>query len=608
MKTGFQETTFTRRFDTAVWKKILGMMRSYRGRMALLTAVMIAVGVIDTVFPALNGYAIDRFIVPGRKDGLVGFAAVYAVLVLVQTLNVWLVITLAGGVEVGIAYDLRARGFRRLQELSFSYFDRTPLGWIMARMTSDATRLGEVVSWALVDIVWGAMVMAATAVAMFILNWRLALLVLSVVPVLAVVSNYFQKRILAGHRQVRKTNSKISGAYNEGIMGARTTKTLVREAENLREFAELTTNMRRYSVQTAVLSSLYLPVVLALGTVGTAAAFWAGGRGIIAGTITYGTVATFVGYTVLYFEPVRELARVFAELQAAQASAERIIAMIETEPEIQDTPEVIARYGDSFLPNYENWERPVGQVEFRNVGFTYPDGERVLENFNLTVGQGETVALVGETGSGKSTIVNLLCRFYEPTEGQILIDDTDYRERSQLWLHRHLGYVLQTPQLFSGTVRENIRYGRLDATDDEIEEAARIVNAGAFIGRLENGFDTDVGEGGSLLSVGEKQLISFARAILADPVFFILDEATSSVDTETEQLIQDAIRTLLHDRTSFVIAHRLSTIRDADRIVVIHEGRIVEDGTHDSLMSAKGRYHRLYTNQFVEDRSRATLS
>jgi ATP-binding cassette subfamily B protein len=468
-------------------------------------------------------------------------------------------------------------------------------------MTSDSQRLGETISWGLVDMVWGGTMMLAIACVMLVLNARLALIALSVVPILVVASMYFQKRILESHRDVRKTNSKISGAYNEGIMGAKTTKTLVREEANLREFSSLTARMRSSSVRTAVFSSLYLPIVLSLGSIGTGLVLWRGGESVAVGAMSYGTHVAFLAYTVQFFEPVRELARVLAELQSAQASAERVLSMIETEPEVKDTDAVVDRFGDSFVPKREAWPQAAGAIEFRDVGFRYKEGERVLDHFNLSVAPGEVVALVGETGSGKSTIVNLACRFYEPTEGAILIDGVDYRERSLLWHYSHLGYVLQAPHLFSGSVAENIRYGRLEATDEEVREAARLVNAEQFIERMEKGYDSEVGEGGSLLSTGEKQLISFARAILANPVFFVFDEATSSVDTETERLIQDAIQTVLRNRTSFIIAHRLSTIRAADRILVIERGAIRESGSHHELLTQRGKYYELYTSQFMEE-------
>ncbi len=633
--TAYTEQEFSRRFDWSLWRKLLRYTWGYKKHMIWLAVVMVAVAAIDAVFPLFSKYAIDSFIVPGRTDGIWKLIVGYGAVTLVQALNVWLLIAIAGKIEMGLAYDLREKGFERLQELSLSYYDRTPVGWLMARMTSDNQKLSEIISWGLVDGVWGAVSMAAFAGVMLVLNWKLALIVLLVLPPLVIASGYFQKRILESHRKVRKLNSEISGAYNEGILGARTTKALSREGENLNEFKDLTGRMRRASIRTAIFSALYLPVVLMLGSIGTGLAVWIGGAGVAAGgavaggaagaagaaagaaaaaggtsagafgigllgqSITYGTLVAFISYTVQFFEPVRELARILTELQSAQAAAERVMSMIETEPEIKDSPEVEARYGTTFAPHREAWEEMGGRVDFEDVTFTYPGGETVLDRFSLSVRAGETVALVGETGSGKTTIVNLACRFYEPTTGRILIDGRDYRERSILWQYSHLGYVLQEPHLFSGTIRSNIRYGRLDATDAEIRAAATLVNAHDLIMRKPGGYDTNVGEGGNLLSTGEKQLISFARAVLANPRIFVLDEATSSIDTESEMRIQEAIQHVLDGRTSFVIAHRLSTVKSADRILVLDKGRIVEEGSHEELLEAGGRYAALYDSQFA---------
>ncbi|MTI67311.1 MAG: ABC transporter ATP-binding protein [Firmicutes bacterium] len=576
-------------------------MKPYSKNLFALAFVMVLVAGIDVVFPLMNKIAIDKYIVPKNLDGLVGFSIKYGVLIIIQAINVYLLIALAGKLETHIPYDIRTLAFKRLQELSFSYYDKTPIGWLMARMTSDVRRLGEVISWGLVDIVWGFTMMSGIAVLMFYHSVKLALISLSVIPVLIVISTFFQQRILTAFRQVRKINSRITGAYNEGIGGAKTTKTLVREKENLNEFKNLTGNMRNSSIKAAIYSSLFLPIVMTLASVGTGLALWFGGNGVIVKTITYGTLVLFISYTRQFFEPVRELARVLAELQAAQASAERVLSLIETKPDIKDSKEVLKRFGDLYNPKRENWPDVTGNLTFKNVSFQYKDGEKVLDNFNLDIKSGETIALVGETGSGKSTIVNLACRFYEPTEGEILIDGVNYKERSLSWLHENIGYVLQTPQLFSGTIRENIQYGDLEATEMDIIRASKLVNAHGFIMDLENGYDTEVGEGGGKLSTGQKQLISFARAIVSNPRLFVLDEATSSIDTETERIIQNAIDRVLMGRTSFIIAHRLSTIVSSDRILVIRNGKIVEEGTHKRLLSNKGYYYRLYTNQFKKN-------
>jgi ATP-binding cassette, subfamily B, bacterial len=589
----FQEEEYSKQFDFSVWKNIFKYTKPFKKLLTAMIICMITLAGVDAVFPFFSGWVIDNVITPGNIGKLPAFGIFYFSVVLFQGFVIWLFIFLSGKVEMGVCYEIRKKCFQRIQELSFSYFDRTPVGWIMARMTSDSQRLGEIIAWGLIDLTWGSSLMVIMSIVMLAVNWKLALLTLSVIPLLVAIAVYFQKRILKRYREVRKINSKITGAFNEGIRGAVTSKTLVRERANHREFKELSQDMRYSSIRAAILSSLFLPAVLSLGAVGTALALWYGGNGVFSGTISYGILVSFIFASVQFFEPVMELSRVFAQIQYAQASAERVISLINTTPDIVDDPKLI---GDT-----EHFPQMKGQVVFQDVGFKYKEGEQVLSEFNLSVEAGETVALVGETGSGKSTIVNLACRFYEPTQGRILIDGVDYRKRPIQWLHSNLGYVLQSPHLFSGTVLDNIRYGCLEASEEDVQRASELVNAHEFIRKLERGYDTEVGEGGNLLSTGEKQLISFARAILSDPGIFILDEATSSVDTETEKLIQDAIENVLEGRTSFIIAHRLSTIRNADRILVIQNGKIVEAGNHHDLIALKGYYYKLYTNQFMEE-------
>ncbi|MDR1687718.1 MAG: ABC transporter ATP-binding protein/permease [Clostridiales bacterium] len=604
----YEEIDYTKSFDFSLWKKLAGFMTKHKKPLIILLVSNTLIAVLDITFPLVTRYAIDNFIMLGDTSNMGWFITVFAVLFFIQAVNIYLFINEAGRMEIGIVYDIRKTGFKKLQELSFSYYDNTPVGWIMARMTTDAQRIGDVLAWSIIDLVWGFGIIVLAFVSMFILNAQIAVRLLAITPFLIAASVFFQRIILKGHRKVRKINSKITGSFNEGINGAKTTKTLVREGKNFEEFESLTSSMRYNSVRVAIVSSILMPTVLIIGSIGVANVVYSGGIQVMTGVLTFGTFTTFVSYSMQIIDPIRQIARIFSDMQSAQASAERTFSLIESEPDVADSPEILKIYGDALNPKPENWPKIVGDIVFENVGFAYKTGERVLENFSLNIKAGEKIALVGETGAGKSTIVNLICRFYEPTEGTIYIDGTDYKKRSQIWLQSNLGYVLQTPHLFSGSVTENIRYANLEATDEEIIEAAKRANAYDFIMKLPDGFNTEVGEGGNRLSSGEKQLVSFARAILSNPVIFVLDEATSSVDTETEQVIQTAIDRVLKGRTSFIIAHRLSTIRSCDRILLIHDGKVVEEGTHKELLRKKGQYYDLYTNQFKEEAENRLLT
>lgn len=590
-----------------IWKDFYKYLIPYKKQFLRLICLMVMLGILDSSFPLLSKYAVDNFVGNKSLDGVKTFIAIYFIAVVLLSVVIYIFITFAGRLETQMAYDIRKIAFTKLQELPLSYYDDKAVGWLMARMTSDISRLSETISWGLVDFSWGLTMMTGVTIYMLILNWKLALITLSVIPALAIISVYFQKRILKAQRAVRKINSQITGAYNEDIQGAKTTKTLVREDINLEEFSTLTTSLKESSIRATILSSIYLPLVLGLGSIGTAFAMSVGGRFVMLDIISYGTLVAFISYTAQFFEPVRQMAVIFAEVQAAQASAERVFSLLREEPTIKDRIDVIEKYGDIFNPKRDNWPEIEGKVEYKNVSFSYKDGEHILENFNLEVAPGKTIALVGETGSGKSTIVNLFCRFYEPTSGEILIDGINYKNMPQNWIHENLGYVLQSPHLFSGTIKDNIKYGKLDATDDEVIEASMLVDSHEFIMSLEKGYDTEAGEGGNLLSTGQKQLISFARAIIRKPKLFVLDEATSSIDTETEKIIQEAIHKVLDGRTSFVVAHRLSTIRNADRILVIRDGKVTESGNHKELIKLKGYYYSLYSNQFIDEQSKSVL-
>jgi ATP-binding cassette subfamily B protein len=585
----FEEEEFTTEFNGQTLLRILGLAKPY---WVWVVGFLVGIGLVsglDSYFTYLSKRIIDDGIVAGDKGALTNIVTLYGGLILVQAAAVFVFIYLTGVLGERIRFDLRKRMFDHVQVLSFSFFDRTPVGWVMSRVTSDSDRVAELVTWGLLDVTWGVMNIGTALYFMIIIKWQLALIVLAIIPVLVVVAVQFKKRILTEYREVRRVNSKITGAYNENITGVRVVKALGREQANLSEFSILTQDMYSAGFKAAWLSALFLPVVQMISAVAVAAVALYGGRQAQLGAMTIGGIQAFISYITFMMWPIQDLARVYAEMQQAIASAERIFSLLDAVPDVADRPGAIdpgTIYGD---------------IVFDAVDFSYEADKPVLTGFNLHVKKGETVALVGPTGGGKSTIVNLICRFYEPTDGTISIGGRDYTELSLHAIQSRIGMVLQTPHLFSGTIRENIRYGRLDATDEEVEQAAKVAGAHDFIVTTENGYEEQVGEGGTLLSVGQKQLVSLARAVLAQPEIFVMDEATSSVDTLTEDLIQQGMDALMTDRTSFIIAHRLSTIKRSDRILVIEDGGISEMGTHAELLRAKGHYYRLYTRQFRKE-------
>jgi ATP-binding cassette subfamily B protein len=589
----FEEEEFESEFNGQTVLRILKQATPHWPLLAGFLVAIIAVALIDALFTYLSKQIIDNAITPQDQQALVRYLAMYGVLILLQAGGVFLFITLTGVLGERIRYDLRKKLFNHLQELSFSYFDRTPVGWIISRVTSDTERIAELVTWGLLDVTWGMTSVTISMIFMFLINWRLALVILMLLPLLVYVAFQFKKRILGEFREVRRINSQITGAYNENISGVRVTKALAREKLDLMEFQDLTSDMYRASFRASWLSALFLPVVQLITAFGVAATVFFGGLQIESGTMTIGDIQAFIAYVTFMLWPVQEMARVYAQMQQSIASAERVFSLMDAVPEIQDKADALAPQSIS------------GDISFEDVEFFYEAGKPVLKDFNLHVKKGETIALVGPTGGGKSTIVNLLCRFYEPKDGRILLNNMDYTDLTQQSIQSRVGMVLQTPHLFSGTIRENLRYGSLQATDEEIEAAAKLAGAHDFIMALEHGYDENVGEGGNLLSVGQKQLISLARAILAEPDIFIMDEATSSVDTLTEALIQQGMEAMMKGRTSFIIAHRLSTIKRADRILVIENGRITESGTHGELIRNRGHYYNLYTNQFRRERAAA---
>lgn len=581
--------------------KLIPFIRPYRKTMIIMIALGMAASLIDAIYPLFNQYALNHFVALKTLDTLGIFVLLYLLILVIQVVVNFISTYLAGKIEMSVDRDLRNASFNHLQELSFAYFNQNNVGYIHARVMSDTGRIGQMVSWDMMDVVWQGSYLLFVLINMFVINARLAGLIVLIVPVAVILIWFFQKKLVVLNRRIREINSRISGDFNEGITGARSIKTLVIEDKMDQDFEKDTKEMERVSVHTTKYSAAFTSLVTMMSSVALSIVLWQGGIITMQGVMMIGTLSVFMNYALNMLEPIQTIISTISQLIAIQVNIERLMNLLETKSDVSDRPDVIAKYGDTFHPKKENWEPLYGDVEFQDVSFQYPDGEElVLSHFNLMVPHGTNVAIVGETGAGKSTLVNLVCRFFEPTEGRILIDGRDARDRSQLWLHSHIGYVLQTPHLFSGTVRENLRYGRPEATDEEIWHVLRLVDAVDVVNKMDKGLDSEVGEGGDLLSTGEKQLLSFARALLADPSILILDEATASIDTLTEKAIQNAIRTVIKGRTSFVIAHRLSTITDADVILVVKDGKIIERGKHQELMKQRGYYYDLYTRQYDE--------
>ena len=582
----FEEEEFSTQFNGSTLRRIAGQLRPHWRWVILFLAAVATVSFFDAYFTFLQKRIVDEGILARDVPALYRIILQYGLLAVIQGVAVFAMIYLVGLMGERVRYDLRQLMFNHLQGLSLSYYSHTPVGWIMSRVTSDSDRVAELITWGLLDSTWAILNTLSAAGFMLLINWRMALFVLAILPVLIWVAIQFRKRILVQYRLVRKLNSKITGAYNENISGVRVVKALGREDTNASEFGELTGEMYQAAYRAAWLSALFLPAVQIIAAFALGSIAWYGGYQAQVGSMTIGGIQAFVAYVTFMLWPIQDMARVFAEMQHAIASGERMFSLIDAVPDVVDQPGAV------------DPGSLAGDIEFDHVDFYYKDDQPILRDFSLRVRRGETIALVGPTGGGKSTIVNLLGRFYEPRRGVIRIGGQDYTRLTLRAIQSRIGVVLQTPHLFSGTIRENIRYGLLTASDAEVERAARLAGADDFINTLPKGYDENVGEGGNLLSTGQKQLISLARAVLADPEIFIMDEATSSVDTLTEALIQRGMETLMAGRTSFVIAHRLSTIKRADRIVMIEQGRIAEMGTHAELLRRRGHYFRLYTQQF----------
>ena len=581
--------------------RIYPFIRKYRLRIVLMVILGALTVLVDAAYPLFNRYALNRYVGGKTLDTLPYFILVYIAVLLTQMVLNIVSTTMCGTQEMIVNRDLRNAAFEHLQTLSFSYYNQNSVGYIHSRVMSDTGLIGEIVSWGMMSLVWNSAYLISILVIMLAIDLRLAGYIILLLPVAAVFLTYFQRRLLVYNRKIREINSRITGDFNEGITGDRTIKVLNIEEKMRRDFETDTVDMKKTSVRASHYSALLISSMTMMSSLVLALVLWKGGSLTEEKLMQIGTLSVFLTYALEMLEPISEIIETLSHFVSIQVNIERLTRLLAEKPDVFDTPEVVAKYGDSFRPKRENWEELHGNVEFRDVSFRYPDGEElVLSHFNLKVPAGTNVAIVGETGAGKSTLVNLVCRFFEPTEGAVLIDGRDARERSQLWLHSNIGYVLQTPHLFSGTIRDNLRYGRPEATDGEIMDALRIVSADGIVERMDKGLDSEVGEGGELLSTGEKQLLSFARAILADPRILVLDEATSSIDTVTEKAIQNAIATVIAGRTSFVIAHRLSTIVGADVILVVRDGKIIGSGTHEKLMAEKGYYYELYTKQFEE--------
>ena len=588
----------------------IGRIVPYLSKVKKMLLVMVIFGLVgsltDIILPLFQRYALDHFVGHGVFDTVAVFILLYILTILIAAGANYIACALAIIVEMRTNRELRQLGFEHLQTLSFSYFNQNSVGYIHARLMSDTARIGSLVSWTLVDCVWRISYLIGAIVVMVVLNPRLAGMVLSILPLLVVLYSVFQKRLIRVNREIREVNSQITSNFNEGITGAKTIKSLAIEEKMEARFRADTQSMRKKSVQASRLRGLFAGTMNLASSVALAIVLWKGGY---IATEELGTFSVFMSYAQGMMEPLRWLVDIISDLITTQVNIERFTGLLAVKSDVIDSPEVIKKYGDILNPKRENWEELKGDIEFKDVTFRYPDGDEiVLEHFSLKIPFGTHLAIVGETGAGKSTLVNLVCRFYEPTQGQVLIDGRDARERSQLWLHDAIGYVLQTPHLFSGTVRENLLMGNSNATEDEIWQAIRAVSAEDVIAHLEKGLDTDVGEGGDLLSTGEKQLISFARAVLADPKILILDEATASVDTLTEAKIQAALDGVTAGRTCLMIAHRLSTVRNADMILVVRNGRIVEQGTHAQLLERHGYYHELYTRQYEDETTAKILT
>lgn len=584
------EEQYDKGYDPKVARRLFAYARPYTGRLIIAMVLMLGASAAAVAGPYFVKIALDSGLAAQNYDALRYTVLAYLITAVIQWVCTYYRVNIMAWVGQAVIYDLRSDLFDHLQELSLGFYSRYSVGRVITRVINDVEVLRDFLTWAVLAITRDIFTLILIVIVMLSMDFRLALITFSVLPFMILATVVFRRYSRAAYRQVRAAISWVNSVLAENVNGVRVVQAFSRQKHNYDNFVNY---VNRYHLERAIhaarLASFFSPVVDALGAIATMLVVWLGGTAVLGNQITAGVLVAFVLYIDRFFEPIRDLSRRFDALQSTMAGGERIIALLDMEVEVRDAKNA------HDLPSIS------GGVRFESVSFHYEDDPAlVIDNINLDIHAGETVALVGETGAGKTTIVKLLGRFHDPTSGGVGVDGFDLRTVTQRSLRRQMGMVLQDPFLFNGSVKENILFGRLKASDEDVIAAAKAVGAHDFIMGLKNGYETSVEEGGVLLSVGQRQLISFARALLADPRILILDEATSSVDTQTEQIIQRALATLLKGRTSFVIAHRLSTITSADRIVVVDGGKIIEQGTHEELLAKQGMYYELYKTGFQE--------